>query len=282
MLPDHPGQLGGPAAHAPPALLIVMLLAVVVEAVWRVAVSRRGYDRAGAAASVGVGVGNLVFGGLCALALAGVFALAWRMAPIRWPLDDWRTWATGFLVVEFAYYWFHRWSHEVRWLWANHAVHHSATEMTFLSAIRLGWTNLPSGGWAIYLPLVLAGFHPSLVVGLLAANLRYQFFLHTEAVGRLGPLEWILNTPAHHRIHHARNDEYLDRNYGGVLIVFDRLFGTFAAERPGEPIRYGLVHPETSGSPVRLALGEWGRLLRDIARAKSVRAAFSAAFGRPA
>ncbi|WP_304187965.1 sterol desaturase family protein, partial [Phenylobacterium aquaticum] len=130
--------------------------------------------------------------------------------------------------------------------------------------------------------LVLAGFDPRLVLGLLAFNLHYQFFLHTEMVGPLGPLEWVLNTPSHHRVHHACNSRYLDRNYGGVLIVFDRLFGTFAALSPEEPLRYGLVHPVGSRNPIAVALGEWRRLFADLLAARSLKAALRAAFGRPA
>ncbi|WP_304175417.1 sterol desaturase family protein, partial [Phenylobacterium aquaticum] len=136
--------------------------------------------------------------------------------------------------------------------------------------------------WAVYLPLVLAGFDPRLVLGLLAFNLHYQFFLHTEMVGPLGPLEWVLNTPCHHRVHHACNSRYLDRNYGGVLIVFDRLFGTFAALSPEEPLRYGLVHPVGSRNPIAVAFSEWRRLFADLLAARSFKAALRAAFGRPA
>ena len=214
--------------------------------------------------------------------LGAIYAFAWSFAPVHWPLTDWRTWVVGFFAVEFAYYWFHRLSHRVRWMWASHAVHHTPEEMTFLSAIRLGWTNLLSGAWIVYLPLVLMGFDPRLVFGLLALDLRYQFFLHTEAVGRLGPLEWVLNTPAHHRVHHGANDAYLDKNYGGVVIIFDRLFGTFAVERADEPIRYGLVHPLTSKNPFTLALGEWRRLLTDMRRTGDLGAAARLALGPPA
>jgi sterol desaturase/sphingolipid hydroxylase (fatty acid hydroxylase superfamily) len=272
---------GGLAGSSPRGLLLLGLFAVLVEILWRLRFARKGYDAKGAAATLGVAAGNVVFGAVTSAVLASVFALVWRLAPVHWPLSDWRTWAVGFVLVEFAYYWFHRWSHEVRWLWASHAVHHTPDEMTFLSAIRLGWTNLFSGGWGVYLPLVLAGFDPRLVLGLLALDLRYQFFLHTEAPIRLGPLEWVLNTPTHHRLHHASNPAYLDRNYGGMVIVFDRLFGTFAAERADEPIRYGLVHPMGSKNPFVLALGEWRRLFGDLFHAPNLSAAARIAFGRP-
>lgn len=262
-------------------LVVVATAAVAVEFAWRRR-SGRGYDLGAAATTLGVGVGNLVASFVTAGALSWIYDLFWRATPIHWPLADWRTWVAGFLAVEFAYYWHHRASHTVRWLWANHAVHHSAKELTFLSAIRLGWTNLISGGWLFYLPLISLGFDPRLVLVVLAIDLHYQFFLHTEAVGRLGPLEWVLNTPSHHRVHHGRNPCYLDRNYGGMVIIFDRLFGTFAAERPEEPVEYGLVHGDGSRNPFQVALGEWTRIFRELAGARRLSEAARIAFGRPA
>jgi len=257
-----------PAARSP-VWLAVMALVVLSELVWRKRTAR-GYDGGTALTTLGLVAGGIPFAALNAMVLGGLFALAWKAAPIRLPLDDWRTWAAGFVAVEFAYYWFHRTSHRVRWLWASHAVHHSAEQMTLLTSLRLGWTSLFSAGWIVYLPLILAGFDPRLVVGLLAFNLRYQFFLHTEAVGRLGPIEWLFNTPAHHRLHHASNTPYLDRNYGGVLIVFDRLFGTLGVERAAEPIRYGLADRAPAANPITLAFREWGIMFRDAWRARGI------------
>lgn len=269
--------LGRPAGFG-----LVMLAAIALEAAWRLAVARRGYDGLGAAASFGVAAGNLVSGALTAAVVGAVYAAAWRLAPVHWPIWNVWTWVAGFVAVEFAYYWQHRFSHTVRWLWATHAVHHSAEELTLPAAIRLGWTSLVSGAWVMFLPLILAGFDPLLVLALLAFNLHYQFFLHTEVVGGLGPLEWVLNTPRRHAVHHASNPSLLDKNFGGVLIVFDRLFGTFADQPQGEPLRYGLTHPVGSRNPFRIAFHEWGRLLGDLRRARSPREALRAAFGRPA
>lgn len=266
-----------------PGFVLIVLACIGAEAMWRLFVARRGYDGGAAAASLGVALGNAVTGLISAAVLSAVYGAAWTAAPVRWPVADWRTWLAAFVLVEFVYYWFHRWSHTVRWLWATHAVHHSAEQMTLPAAVRLGWTNLISGGWLLYLPLVLAGFHPLVVLGLLTLDLRYQFFLHTEAIGKLGPLEWVLNTPSHHRVHHASNGPYLDRNFGGMVIVFDRLFGTFAEEQPDrEPLRYGLVHPVDSRNPVRIAFHEWGRLFTAMRSAGSLGAALKVAVGRPA
>lgn len=271
---DHHGYAHGAWMFA------LGLAAIFAELLWRV-FAGKGYGIRHAMTTLAIALGHRAADGLGALAMAPVFALAWRLTPWHIAIDDWRGWAAGFFVVEFAYYWYHRLSHEVRWLWASHAVHHSTEELTLLSAVRLGWTNVFSGGWLIYALVVALGFDPSLVIALLAIDLRFQFFLHTEANITLGPLEWILNTPAHHRVHHACNASYVDKNYGGVLIVFDRLFGTFASERENDPPRYGLAHPLRTSHPVVLALGEWRRLFADIRRAPGWYAAAKIALGRP-
>lgn len=263
-----------------PLWLVLMLALVLVELVWRVR-SERGYDGNTALTTLGLVAGNVPAAALNAVVLGAVYGAVWALAPIHLPLDDWRTWVAGFVAVEFAYYWFHRLSHRVRWLWATHAVHHSAEQMTLLSSLRLGWTNLVSGGWLCYVPLVCVGFDPRLVIGLLALDLRYQFFLHTEARISFGPLEWLLNTPSHHRVHHGSNAPYLDRNYGGVVIVFDRLFGTFAAERPDEPIRYGLVGRAAESNPIKLSVREWRAIARDVLAATNLREALHAMFAPP-
>lgn len=271
--------MDGPARS--PFWLAIVVALVLVELGWR-RWSGRGYDGRVALTTLGLAAGNIVAAGINALAIGAIYAALWRIAPLRWPIDDWRSWAVGFLLVEFTYYWFHRASHRVAWLWATHAVHHSAEQLTLLSSVRLGWTNLFSGGWLFYTPLVLAGFDPRLIVTLLALDLRFQFFLHTEAIGRLGPLEWVLNTPAHHRLHHACNAPYLDRNFGGVLILFDRLFGTLGREVADEPMRYGLAHRTPSRNPLRLVLGEWTIMARRVIAARGPRAKLAAAFGPPA
>lgn len=263
-----------------PWFLATVAVFVALEATWRLA-TQRGYDGAGAAASFGVAAGNVLMRPLNALAIGAVFLAIYTATPLRLPMEDWRVWVVGFFAVEFAYYWHHRWSHLVRWMWCTHAVHHSAQEMTFPAAIRLGWTGAASGGWLVFAPLVALGFPPPMIATLLAANLAFQFFLHTEAVGKLGPLEWVFNTPAHHRVHHACNGDYLDKNFGGVLIIFDRMFGTFAQERADAPLRYGLTTGFNSANPVWIALHEWAAMAKDAQRARTLHELWSALFGRP-
>jgi sterol desaturase/sphingolipid hydroxylase (fatty acid hydroxylase superfamily) len=197
------------------------------------------------------------------------------------PMGTWWPWVVLFIGQDFCYYWMHRADHRVRWLWATHSVHHSPNTLNLAAAYRLGWTGRLSVGPIFFAPLVLLGFPPALVGGALAANLFYQFWLHAPWIPSLGPLEWVLNTPAHHRVHHACNPQYLDANFGGVLIVFDRWFGTFVAEQPGISIRYGLVEPERSYNPIVIGLRQWRSIATGLFRARSWRAALRAAFGPP-
>ena len=177
-----------------------------------------------------------------------------------------------FVGQEFCYYWYHRAAHRVRWFWINHAVHHSPNELNLSAAFRIGPFGKITGTALFFAPLVWLGFDPRTVFAVLSLNLLYQFWIHATWIPRLGWLEGILNTPSAHRVHHAANPEYLDANYGGVLVVFDRMFGTYVKERDDLPCRYGLVHPQTSYNPLRVEFDQWVALLRDLAGARSLRA----------
>jgi alkylglycerol monooxygenase len=167
-----------------------------------------------------------------------------------------------FVGVDFLYYWFHRWSHEAGAGWAAHVVHHQSEEYNLAVALRQGAFQ-PAFSWVFYLPLALLGFPPVTFLALSSLNTLYQFWIHTRLIGRLGPLEWVLNTPSHHRVHHARNPKYVDRNYGGTLIIWDRLFGTFREEED-EPV-YGITKPLASWNPVWANLHQWSEMW-DVAR----------------
>ena len=197
------------------------------------------------------------------------------------PMDAAWSWLLLFLGVEFFYYWFHRASHRVRWFWTNHLVHHTPNQFNLSAAYRLGWASRFIGVLGFFLPLVWLGFEPKVVAVAFVLNLLYQFWIHAAWIPRLGWLEGIVNTPSAHRVHHATNLEYLDANYGGVLMVFDRLFGTYVAEREDLPIRYGLVNPVLSYNPFRIVLLPWWELLRDLARCRSLREFAGTLFGPP-
>lgn len=187
-----------------------------------------------------------------------------------------------FIGLEFFYYWYHRTSHTSRWFWASHSVHHSPNQLNLAAAYRLGWFGKFTGTVIFFTPLVWLGFTPTVVFSALFLNLLYQFWLHADWIPRLGWLEYVLNTPSAHRVHHARNAEYLDANYGGVLIVFDRLFGTYVAERQDVPCDYGLVsHPTSSRNPLVVNLGPWIGLVKDMASARSLREVWMYLFGPP-
>jgi alkylglycerol monooxygenase len=174
-------------------------------------------------------------------------------------------WAACFLGVDFLYYWFHRWSHEVGAGWAAHAVHHQSEEYNLSVALRQGAFQ-PAFSWVFYLPLALLGFPPAMFLAVSSFNTLYQFWIHTRLIGRLGPLERFLNTPSHHRVHHARNPRYVDRNHGGTLIVWDRLFGTFR-EEADEPV-YGVTKPLASWNPAWANLREWTEMWRVARQAR--------------
>lgn len=168
-------------------------------------------------------------------------------------------WAAGFLLVDHQYYWYHRFSHRVNVGWATHVVHHQSEEYNLAVALRQPWFS-QAYSWLFYLPLALLGFPVLVWATAFALNLLYQFWIHTRLIDRLGHLEWLFNTPSHHRVHHGINDQYLDRNYAGVLILWDRLYGTFEPE--GDEVLYGTRRPLRSWNPLWANLEPWAYLAK--------------------
>jgi sterol desaturase/sphingolipid hydroxylase (fatty acid hydroxylase superfamily) len=194
----------------------------------------------------------------------GLFVLAHRHALFDLP----HAWWTGLLLFvgqDFLYYWFHRGSHRIRWMWASHVTHHSSEHMNLSTALRQSVTYPLSGMWAFWLPLAFLGFAPEQVVLIVAINLGYQFFVHTEVVRKLPPIvELIFNTPSHHRVHHSRNAQYIDKNYAGVLVIWDRLFGTYAEEI--EACEYGITRQVRTDNPLTMMFHEWRDMFADAAQ----------------
>ena len=166
-------------------------------------------------------------------------------------------WVACFLGFDLLYYWFHRTGHEVNAFWAAHVVHHQSEEYNLAVALRQGAFQ-PAFSWVFYLPLALLGFPPLMFLAVSSIDTLYQFWIHTRAIGRLGPLEWVLNTPSNHRVHHGRNPKYIDRTHGGILIIWDRLFGTY--QREEEEPAYGITTPLRSFNPVWAHLHYWVEL----------------------
>ena len=217
--------------------------------------------KASAGVYVGVIISRLTLGS--ALLIAGSWVQQYQVAHIA--MDQPWHWLALFIGVEFAYYWFHRGAHEIRWVWASHSVHHSGNFMNFPTALRLAWTSIVSFAWVVYMPLIWLGFDANYVFGMLMANLLFQYILHTEMIPKLSkPLEWLFNTPSNHRVHHGSNPAYLDRNHGGVTMIFDHLFGTYSEEQEDDPVRYGLVEPATDVNPVKIAFKEWRAMFKDV------------------
>ncbi len=176
-------------------------------------------------------------------------------------------WITAAVAWDFFYYWFHRFSHEISVLWAAHAVHHQSEEYNLSTALRQTSTGFLFG-WIFYLPLFALGFPFEVLITVSAVNLIYQFWVHTRLIGRLGPLEAVMMTPSHHRVHHAQNERYIDKNYGGMFIVWDRLFGTYEPERDEEPVVFGVRRPLASWNPFWANLQVYDYLLFDARKAR--------------
>ncbi|MFA6265541.1 MAG: sterol desaturase family protein [Pseudolabrys sp.] len=239
------------------------------------------HDARETAVSLFIAVGGKLVGLLTAgaVVIPAMYVYQHRLYDI--PLDKVWVWTALFVGVDFSYYVHHVAMHRIRWFWATHSVHHSPTRLNLSAAVRLGWGGHLTGGFVFYLPLVALGFPPAAVFGMLGLGLFYQFFLHLAQAPHLGPLEWLLNTPRHHQVHHASNEACLDRNFGGVLIVFDRLFGTFAEAPRDEPLRYGLARGAATANPFRIMWGVWAGLFVEAVRAKGVRGKMRAVFGAP-
>lgn len=267
----------------PQVFLATRVLAVGVEAtLGGLGVINAHYRLNDTLASLAMRVGNVVVNLLMAGLMFGglVAASHYRLASI--PASAPWAWAVLFVLDDFTYYLFHRISHRCRFWWAAHVNHHSSREYNWSTAVRQPWTGVVVGTWMPWIPLAWLGFPPEMILAQQGFNLFYQFWIHTEAVRRLPAwFEYLFNTPSHHRVHHAANPRYLDRNYAGVLMVWDRLFGSFEAERDDERPDYGLVNNIATCNPLRIAFHEWAALGRDLLRAASLREAIGVTFGPP-
>lgn len=241
-----------------PLLPVIALLLVMAEVVWNWHTRKGVYSFRETLANLTILVGFSISKRL----LKG-YQLFWLGLVANWSMatlpPNAGTFLLAFVLTDFMYYWHHRISHENRFFWAFHVVHHSGMRFNLTTSYRLNWfAGLVS--IFFYLPLILLGLPPAFITACIALNLFYQFFLHTEAVGRLGALEGILNTPSAHRVHHGSNEAYLDKNYGGVLMIWDRIFGTYEPESE-KPV-YGITTGFVSYNPFRLVLHGFADLVR--------------------
>lgn len=243
----------------------VFAACMALEAWWLGRAGRtQTYTWAGVGTNISLALSHAVADGAAWALLAGLFYVVYEHRVMDVAVTAWSV--LGLLVAQdFCYYWFHRCSHRVRWMWASHVTHHSGETMNLSTALRQSPTYALSGMWLFWLPLAWLGFKPEHVILCVAVSLAFQFFVHTESVKRLPRLiEAVFNTPSHHRVHHARNPQYIDRNYAGVFIVWDKLFGTFVPEV--ERCEYGIIHQVQSRNPLVMMFHEWGAMLRDVMR----------------
>lgn len=245
----------------------LFVLAVLVEMVWAAKCHPEKYEARDTFTSLALGLGSTLAGAAGAGAILG--AVLWlydhRVATVP---PVWWAWGLCFVLDDFNYYWAHRTGHRVRWFWAAHVNHHSSQHYNLSTALRQTWSGFFALAFVFRIWPALIGFHPAMILTVGGANLIYQFWIHTEAIGRMPRwFEAVFNTPAHHRVHHATNPLYLDRNYAGVFIVWDRLFGTFQQERADLRIHYGIVRQLGSFSLLHAAFHEWRAMLGDAWRA---------------
>jgi sterol desaturase/sphingolipid hydroxylase (fatty acid hydroxylase superfamily) len=263
--------------YAVPAFILLL----AVEAVsFKIAAREdlKGYNAKDTRTSLSMGMGNVVVNAGWKVVVLVIYAALYELTPLRVPADAWWAWVALFFLDDLAYYWFHRISHEVRVFWASHVVHHSSQYFNLSTALRQTW--VPMTYFPFWMPIALLGFKPWMIFAQQAVSLAYQFWIHTERIGKLPrPFEFLFNTPSHHRVHHGANDLYLDRNYAGILIIWDRMFGTFQGEE--EKVRYGLTKNIRWFSPPKVAFHEYIAVWRDVRGATTWRDRLGYVFGGP-
>ena len=247
--------------------IVVFFILISIEAIIDYKQKKNIYAKQDFFASISMGFGSLFVGGTMKFLalLVYTFLYQFRLFDLG---SEWWVWVLIFFADDFTFYWHHRLSHEVRVLWAAHVNHHSSVRMNLGTALRQSWAEqLYKYVWWLWLPLV--GFAPIMIIVMQTISLVYQFFQHTELIRKLPkPIEWIFNTPSHHRVHHGSNIKYLDQNHAGILIIWDRLFNTFQEEE--EQVKYGITVNIDSYNPFKIASHEYISLFKDVNRAKSL------------
>jgi sterol desaturase/sphingolipid hydroxylase (fatty acid hydroxylase superfamily) len=276
-----PSMQGDPTLYAIPAFILFIVLELLSFKFLEDAGDGKryvGYEMRDSTASLSAGLGSVFINGAARVgALFGYLAL-YAITPLRVDTSKWYTWVGVILLVDLVGYTVHRVSHRVRFFWAAHQAHHNSQYFNYSTALRQKWN--PWAELLFWIPLPLLGIPPWMIFTAWSVNLLYQFWVHTERVGRLpAPLEFVFNTPSHHRVHHASDPQYLDKNYGGILIIWDRLFGSFAAEQ--ERPTYGLTKNINTFNQFKLQYHEYASMLRDVRAAGSWRDRFGYLFAPP-
>jgi len=220
--------------------------------------------------SLGLGIGNVITGFFTKAVIFGLFTFLYNHRFFNLDSAVYWYWILLFFADDFSYYWFHRISHHVNYFWASHVVHHSSKNYNLAAALRQTWTGNATGAFLFWAWMPLAGFHPIWILFMQQISLIYQFWIHTETIQKMPTVfEYIFNTPSHHRVHHGSDIKYLDKNHAGILIIWDRMFGSFKSEEE-RPV-YGLTKNIESFNPATLAFKTWGELLKKVMHAGSVK-----------
>ncbi|MDG1039342.1 MAG: sterol desaturase family protein [Polaribacter sp.] len=240
---------------------------VILEVILTVKVKMKAYQYKDAATSIAMGLGNVAIGLMSKMMVLMAFYYVYNWFHLFDIPFVWWSWVLIVFAEDLTYYWFHRTSHERRFFWASHVIHHSSRKYNLSTALRQTWTGSFTS-FIFWLPLVFIGFHPVMILVMMSISLLYQYWIHTELITKLPKwFEVIFNTPSHHRVHHATNPQYLDRNHAGIFIIWDRLFGTFEPEVE-KPV-YGLVKNINTFNPIKVAFLEWIDLISDVSTSKT-------------
>ena len=258
----------------PPVILYYAIpffvLLLSIEAWFSYKEQKKLYETKDTFTSLGLGIGNVITGFFTKALIFGLFTYLYNHRLFTLDAGTWWYWILLFFADDFSYYWFHRISHHVNYFWASHVVHHSSQHYNLAAALRQTWTGNATGAFLFWAWMPLVGFHPIWILFMQQISLIYQFWIHTETVHKLpAPIEFIFNTPAHHRVHHGSDLKYLDKNHAGILIIWDRLFGSFQPEEE-RPV-YGLTKNIESYNPALIAFKTWGELFKKALNSGSVK-----------
>ncbi len=266
-----------PVTLATPLFILTIIMEIVAA---RLGKAKASYETRDTAISLAMGLGSTMAGVFTAGAVAASTVWVYQHRLFDIPMTAVWAWAAIFVLEDLVYYWFHRISHERRFWWAAHVNHHTSQHYNLSTALRQTWTGGIAGTWSLWLTLAWLGFPPPMIATQKGISLVYQYWIHTEVIGKMPRwFEAVFNTPSHHRVHHARNAVYLDRNYAGILIVWDRLFGSFQPELDDVPCKYGVVKNLGTFNLLRVAFHEWIAMGADVLR--HPRHALGYVFGPP-
>ncbi len=259
-----------------PGFVLLLLAEVIFDTISK----RELFKTRDTFSSLAMGIGNVVVGLATKGVIFAVYLWIYQFRIITLDGTNWWVWILLLLADDFSYYWFHRTSHSCRYFWASHVIHHSSQRYNLSTALRQTWTGNLSGTFLFWAWMPLIGFHPIMILSMQAISLIYQFWIHTETIRKMPYfLELVLNTPSHHRVHHGSDIKYLDRNHAGILIIWDRMFGTFVEE--GETPTYGLTRNIDTYNPFKIAFNEWRGIFNDLRKSRNLRQFLGYLFGPP-